>query len=629
MKRTKSTNRAVSTLDDAEVLMPEAWGRAYLIQSPEAILLVNEENRIVYANPAACALLRGTLDTLNGLSIECLAPHTREGSTMSLGASEGEVLVRPVTIRCLDGRELHVTLTCHWLALNDGRVRTAWVTLREAAVEHDRNTAETARRLMKLFRSVPTCIMLLSRNGQIEELNRLPPFMDEISLHNLRGRPATDLPLLASKAMRSALRQLLSGKDIHKESVRVKNRLGIEIECSIRGIPLIDEHGQEGAVLLIDEITGKMAADERDRLLASITQCSNDAIISIDAEGAIQIWNQAAEHLFGYTYDEMLGQSWMRIVPQQRQAEWNRILRLSETESGARQVETIALPRNGEEEPVEVTISALRDERGGRVGSALLIRSVAERKRMEQRLRQAERLASIGQLAAGIAHEINNPLTSIKNSFYIVRSALPPAGRSAEFAQIIDSEIDRISGIVNCLLDCHRPRVHEWTLVDIAATVRACVSLMEADITAKGIRIHLFMENNLPTLLSSEHGIKQVMINLLMNAAQSMPQGGDLTVQVRADDAMVRVAVADTGCGIAEEHLAHIFDPFFTTKHKGPGTSGMGLGLSVSLGIAETLGGFIEVESKRGEGSCFTMALPIEVTSGHRESHEPQSSLDH
>ena len=232
-------------------------------------------------------------------------------------------------------------------------------------------------------------------------------------------------------------------------------------------------------------------------------------------------------------------------------------------------------------------------------------------RQLEQATRQhmgrSEKLASIGRLAAGIAHEINNPLTGVLTFTHLMRDSALENDEDREDLDLIIHETQRVADIVRGLLDFARERPAARQPLDVNDVIRRIVRLVENQKEMRSIHIEQRYGDNLPEILGDANQLQQLLLNLFLNAAGAMPDGGSLTITTGRDGDQVAISVADTGCGIAPENLDKIFDPFFTTKPVGQGT---GLGLSVSYGIVEQHGGKIEVESQIGLGSTFTIRLP-------------------
>ncbi len=239
----------------------------------------------------------------------------------------------------------------------------------------------------------------------------------------------------------------------------------------------------------------------------------------------------------------------------------------------------------------------------------------------KQQIGRSEKLASIGRLAAGIAHEINNPLTGVLTFAHLVRDRQGEGSLDREDVELIIHETQRAAEVVQGLLDFARERPVTKRPLDVNAVIQRMVRLVENQKEMRTVHIEQDYADGLPDVLGDANQLQQVLLNLFLNAAAAMPNGGILNVKTLAEQGEVLIVVSDSGCGIPQENLDKIFDPFFTTKPVGQGT---GLGLSVSYGIIEQHGGSIEVESEWGVGSTFTIHLPVVPagTSGILEESE-------
>ena len=257
-----------------------------------------------------------------------------------------------------------------------------------------------------------------------------------------------------------------------------------------------------------------------------------------------------------------------------------------------------------------------------------------EKRTQELRIAQAEavrgeKLASVGLLAAGIAHELNNPLTGILTFSHLIRQKMPDASPDAEDLDLVIRETKRCAAIIRRLLDFAREKTPEKKFADLNQIIEDTARIIERPAHLRDIEVTMELDRSLPPVWVDADLLKQVIMNMLVNAQHAIEEKGSITIRSRrCPDArrpetgaepvpMVEISIVDTGCGILEKNLPRVFDPFFTSKEVGKGT---GLGLSVSHGIVRAHGGTIEVESKIGEGSTFRVYLPIEPLSGDATS---------
>jgi two-component system NtrC family sensor kinase len=235
----------------------------------------------------------------------------------------------------------------------------------------------------------------------------------------------------------------------------------------------------------------------------------------------------------------------------------------------------------------------------------------------EERLVRSARLAAVGEMAAGVAHELNNPLTTVTGFVELVLQDLPVESPYRTDLELVLVEADRARRVVRRLLDFSRPAEDQRTRADVNELVEGVLLLVNHLARIGNVSIQTELEDNLPWVILDPNQIKQVLLNLVHNGLQAMPSGGQLTVRTRKEEresggrlqTWVTIAIHDTGEGIQTENLVRVFEPFFSTRPAGKGT---GLGLSVSYGIISSHGGFIEVDSQVGQGSCFTVYLPLE-----------------
>jgi signal transduction histidine kinase len=223
-----------------------------------------------------------------------------------------------------------------------------------------------------------------------------------------------------------------------------------------------------------------------------------------------------------------------------------------------------------------------------------------------QRAKRADRLAAVGQLAAGLAHEIRHPLASIEGAVNVLANPDSPDELQTEFRGIIKKECRRLGGLLTELLDFARPREPRFGRLDVAASVEDAVRLARSSLATSNVSIETSLTEKLPAVECDEEQIKQVLLNLLMNAAQAMPDGGRIVVSASREGRSLALIVADDGPGIPEEMRTRVFDPFFTTRE-----SGTGLGLAVVQQIVSQHGGQIEVEQNGAQGARFVVRIPI------------------
>jgi two-component system, NtrC family, sensor histidine kinase HydH len=238
--------------------------------------------------------------------------------------------------------------------------------------------------------------------------------------------------------------------------------------------------------------------------------------------------------------------------------------------------------------------------------SADLSKAYKELKDTVNLLMRAARLKSLGEMAATIAHEIRNPLSSIKGAIEIIESEIPEKNPKREFVNIIELEIDRLNRLVNDFLKFSKPHLPEKVEIDILELIESVVTFISPQALKRGIKITKSFETGLPAIFIDKEQIKQVFINLILNAIQSMPDGGKIEITGRALKNFIEIEIRDYGIGIEPEKRDQIFDPFFTTKN-----DGSGLGLSIAYQLVKQHEGDIQLRKTDGQGSLFVICLPI------------------
>lgn len=256
----------------------------------------------------------------------------------------------------------------------------------------------------------------------------------------------------------------------------------------------------------------------------------------------------------------------------------------------------------------EMTATLQNKDRQVREHLAALERANSDLSQAREEAIRTEKMASIGLLAAGMAHEIGTPLASIMGYAELAAAELPDCPAIQDYAGRISDSCGRIDRIVRGLLDYSRPRASSDVSTNIREVVTESLDMLTSQGAFKHICVSTALDEKIPDAMADPHQLQQVLINLLLNSRDALPDNGLLKVSAGPQDGQVRIDIIDNGSGIAEEHLKHIFDPFFTTKPPGKGT---GLGLAISARIIEGFGGRIAVNSTPGVGSCFSVWLPL------------------
>jgi PAS domain S-box-containing protein len=335
----------------------------------------------------------------------------------------------------------------------------------------------------------------------------------------------------------------------------------------------------------------------------NIVESLNVGVLAVDLDGIVESWNTRMEQLFGVARQEAVGRQLGSLLPEE-------LAREIAARGDAEQITGIykqRLQHQGKLLTLNVSITPLVSKSSERIGRLLLFDDVTQRERMEEQMSQTEKLTSLGLLAAGVAHEVNTPLAVISNYIQMLAKQMPEGDPRQSIIEKIVKQTFRASEIVNNLLNFSRTGAAEAADVDVNRVVEETLSLVAHPLKTSQIRVVKQLGETLPPVRGSANKLQQVFLNLFLNARDAMPGGGMLEVRTAAHNGSVEIEIADTGAGIAREHIHRIFDPFFTTKASGRGT---GLGLSVSYGIIKEHSGKIDVRSTPGKGTSFHVEFP-------------------
>lgn len=404
----------------------------------------------------------------------------------------------------------------------------------------------------------------------------------------------------------------------HFETTRVRKN-GERFPVSVTISPIRDDNGAIiGASKVARDISDRRRAEESRSRLAAIVDSADDAIISKDLNGVITSWNNAARRLFGYEADEMIGQSILRLFPENLRYEEEEILRKLRAGQKIEHYETTRISKSGELREVSITISPIRNNSGEVIGASKIARDISDRLKIESLVIQAEKIATTGRMAAAIAHEINNPLGSVLNLVFLARQEGVSKQEIEEYLKTAETELERVSHIARRTLGYYRETASP-TEVHLKSLMEGVISLYRN----RTLSHHIVIEanfNDLKKIVVRPGEITQVFANLVSNAIDAMPHGGTLSVStkrtIRTDRDGLQVVLSDTGHGIPREHLDKVFEPFFTSK----GNLGTGIGLWVARQLVEKHGGQISISSNTEPGKSGTTVaifLPFDGSRGN------------
>ncbi|GAB6144076.1 PAS domain-containing sensor histidine kinase [Desulfocicer niacini] len=378
--------------------------------------------------------------------------------------------------------------------------------------------------------------------------------------------------------------------------------------------------GYEGVV--VDQSLRKtMEARTRKALdfLDQIIACNPNAIMAADLKGEVLIWNQGAEETFGYVSEEVIGK--MNITDIYPKGVARQVMKLMRSPENGGKGKLKSYPitfisRDGENLEGTLSASILLDDKGQETASVGIFVDLGERLEMERTLRetqqhllQSEKLAAMGRLTSQIAHELNNPLFGIMNTLELMKTEISPGNKRRRLLDMSLSETVRLADMLKKMLSFSRPDQEEKIHINLNTVLDEIILLYEKRFREHSVKFKFDPATDLPLVHASKDQLRQVFLNLISNAMDAMPDGGNLTITTASMGKKVKITITDTGSGIKAEHLEKVFDSFFTTKTDS--VKGVGLGLSVCYGFIKDHEGDLTVDSKLGSGSTFTILLPV------------------
>jgi len=356
----------------------------------------------------------------------------------------------------------------------------------------------------------------------------------------------------------------------------------------------------------------RVKADEIERLRQfgdSVVESLSDGLIVVDLEDRVLRWNRRVEALTGLERGRAIGRRLSALFAKPFVETLQSVRR--ESAAGGTVYRVPLNTGHGDDRRmllVNLAVAPFQTPEGSQAGWIVVLEDVTDRANLEEQLRLSEKMAAIGLLAAGVAHEVNTPLTGISSFTQMLLERSAPEDPRTQLLEKIERQTFRAAKIVNSLLNLARPSGGETGPVDLNAVIGDILSLLEHQFKLGHVQVRKDLSSPAVVVRGVEYKLQQVFLNLFLNARDAMPKGGWLTIATRIDVVSAVIEVADTGVGIPAEHIGRIYDPFFTTKPEGRGT---GLGLSVTYGIVQEHGGTLTCESHAGQGTRFRLVLPL------------------
>ena len=484
--------------------------------------------------------------------------------------------------------------------------------------EPSQSAAERYEKLFAmLFEAIPSSVLLIGRDRRIFRANRNFLEKNRRSLAVTLGRRLEEVfPAILLDEMDFTNRiSALFDKDQPTRGERLTYRTpGLPLRTYYYSIlPFSSQGVAESAMLLMEDVTEQLRlAEEVQRVehhLASVVESASEIVLSTDIEGRVLTWNTAAEGLSGYSFSEVKGRPFFEYGVADRQAEIKKAFTMLRTGLTSQMAEWDLRTKKGEILEISWVLTPLKDRNFQTVGGVVVGRDLTERRKIERQLQHSQKLAALGVMAGGIAHEVRNPLAICSSAAqFLLEEIITPQFRQ-ECAAKIHISIKRAADIIENLLAFGRPaEASHMQEVSLVAVLNTTLALVQNQAKIQKVRIETLFPPERICVHGNVRLLEQAFLNLLLNATNAMPQGGQVQIAVRILRDMVLIAITDTGLGISRENLEKIFDPFYTTSVVGKGT---GLGLSICYSIIKQHFGSIEVESTERIGSTFTVYLPI------------------
>lgn len=600
----------------AQLYNPELFFQAFE-HSPSGMAVQSTEGNWLYVNAAVCRMTGYTEAELRRMTLRDIAhPNDLE-------------IERTARHQLLDGKIDSYELELRLIRKDGSPLSVQWVTF-SMRDEHDHplylisqieditdtkaSEAElqaTTEQLQSFIENNADAIWMIDAEDILLDVN---PSFEKLfgwSAAEAIGKKLPIVPDELKDTIAEIHRGIMIGETVAGfETVRRrKDGTFIHVEATLS--PLRDRTGTiVGITGICRDVTKRKQAEEdlqaKTEQLESFIENNADAILILNIDSVVQRINGTFENVFGWSKEEIVGVPIddLPFVPVEYGEEVARMREHLRTGQPIIYAETIRKRKNGEPLNVALTVSPILDGSGKVNGCSITLRDITERNIAQEHVRNSEKLAIAGQLAAGIAHEIRNPITSIKGFTQLMRSGV---SEKQAYYEIMASEIERIELILNELLILAKPQTIKFERKDICAILNQVMTLLDSQANLNGVEFETRFDSVTPYLYCDENQLKQVFINFIKNAIESMPSGGKLIIEaVGNDDGQMVIRLVDEGCGIPADVLSKLGQPFYTTKEKGTG-----LGFMVSRKIIEQHSGSILIESEVNKGTVIEITLPV------------------
>ncbi len=473
-----------------------------------------------------------------------------------------------------------------------------------------------ALRLAALVESFEDAIICISLDGMIEFWNRAAERMFGYTAEEAVGRSIGIIIPPGPAVEDEVMRQVREGARVDSYVTARQRKNGERIDILLSVAPMLAPDGESIGVSMIARDIDRSGLIEREALrLAAIVDSSDDAIVSKDLNGIVTSWNRAAEHMFGYTADEIVGKSIKTIIPPDRLPEEDFVLSQVRKAIRIEHFETVRVRKDGSLIDISLTVSPIKGKDGQVIGVSKIARDIGERKRLLAELEQSNRLKD--EFLATLSHELRTPLNAVMGYAQMLREGKIGEQSQGRALELIDRNARALVRLVSDVFDISTIVAGKARLKlepsDLVPVLEAAIDVVRPGLEAKRLSLVRDLEPGPATVLGDADRLQQVFWNLLANAMKFTPEGGRVTVRLRKHAGIVHVSVSDTGAGISPDFLPYLFQRFRQGNQRVDREyAGLGLGLALVRHFVELHGGTVQAASTGpGQGSTFDVSLPL------------------
>jgi PAS domain S-box-containing protein len=490
--------------------------------------------------------------------------------------------------------------------LKNGKVSKIICSISDISMIKDiqRKLIETQEKYRSIVQYSPDNIYMLDTNGVIQEVN--PAAEDQWTFHSadMIGRHYSEFITEDKREETISNFELSLKGEATRYMTTLVNQEGGKSHISITNIPIRVNDKVIGIYGIGQDITSRIKMEEElkeaKELLEAYFEHAGDGIALLDPAGNILKVNQHFESMFGWEEHEIIGRGITILHQEEQVSQFKQNLKTVKAGKRIKDFETVRYRKEGSPIEIAFNLNPILKDSGELIGISAIIRDLSEKKRNEDLLEKSEQLAMIGQLAAGVAHEIRNPLTTIKGFLQLMKE-------SAEddfHLKVIQGELDRIEIITNEFLALAKPRAVQFSSTSLTGLLTSSVEFIKMECLKQGVDVRFSVEE--AEIHCDSHQIKQVVLNVMKNALEALPNGGLLNVQLEKENDYAKISIQDNGAGIPPERMKHLGEPFYSTKEKGTG-----LGLMICQKIIKEHNGSLSIQSNVNEGTTVNILLPI------------------